>query len=158
MVDKGKRTTDLSHITPRWLIPWISDLHVAVYKLTAGRVGSTLVGRPGLLLRTIGRKSGKPHTVFLPYVPDGETMVVTASFAGSEHHPDWYHNLQANPEVIVRDRDRVFWCTSETITGKERELLWSMLVAGVPVYAEYQERCSREIPLVRLRYSRPYTG
>ena len=85
-------------------------------------------------------------------------MVVTASCAGSEHHPDWYRNLQANPEVITRDRDRVFWCTSETLTGKERERLWSMLVAEVPVYAEYQERCSREIPLVRLRYSRPYTG
>ena len=75
-MDRGKRTTDLSHITPRWLIPWISALHVAIYKLTAGRVGSTLIGRPGVLLRTIGRKSGKPHTVFLPYIPDGGTMVL----------------------------------------------------------------------------------
>ena len=158
MVDKGKRITDLSHITPRWLIPWISALHVAIYKLTAGRIGSTLIGRPGILVRTIGRKSGRPHTVFLPYLADGNTMVVTASFAGSENHPDWYHNLQANPEVVVRDRDRVFWCHTETIKGAERAKLWNMLASEIPVYGEYQERCEREIPLLRLSYSRPYTG
>ncbi len=29
------------------MIPWISRTHVALYKLTSGRVGSKLAGKPG---------------------------------------------------------------------------------------------------------------
>ena len=143
---------------PDWLIPWISRTHVVLYKLTTGKIGSHADGMPCILLRTIGRRSGKPHTVCLSYLPDGDSMVVVGSFGGAEFNPAWYHNLQANPEVIVRDRERVFWATAETLTGEEREALWETRIASAPRYARYQERTDREIPLVRLSYSRPYTG
>ncbi len=143
---------------PQWLIPWISRTHIAIYKLTAGKIGSHLIGMPCIVLRTIGRRSGKPHTVCLTYLPDGDTMVVVGSFGGAAAHPAWYHNLVANPEVIVRDRDRVFWATAETVTGPERATLWDARVASAARYGGYQERTDRQIPLVRLSYSRPYTG
>ena len=79
---------------PGWLIPWISRTHVVLYKLSAGKVGSHVDGMPCIVLRTIGRRSGKPHTVCLSYLPDGDSMVVVGSFGGAEHHPAWYHNLQ----------------------------------------------------------------
>jgi len=103
---------------PDWLIPWLSRTHVVLYKLTTGKIGSHVDGMPCILLRTIGRRSGKPHTVCLSYLPDGDSMVVVGSFGGGEFNPAWYHNLQANPEVIVRDRERVFWATAETLTGE----------------------------------------
>ena len=143
---------------PSWLLPPITKTHVAIYKLTSGHVGANLLGRPTLLLRTIGRRSGKVHTVALPFLTDGDSMIVVASAAGSDKHPAWYHNMNAAPEIIVRNRDQVFWARHETVTGTEREDLWSELVAVEPAYAEYATKTSRPIPVVRLTFSRPYTG
>ena len=105
---------------------------------------------PCILLRTVGRRSGKPHTVCLSYLPDGDSMVVVGSFGGADRHPAWYHNVLANPEVTVQNRGRVFTATAETLTGAEREAVWEARIAGAPRYARYQERTDREIPLVRL--------
>ena len=143
---------------PHWLIPWISRTHVVLYKLSAGKVGGHVAGMPCILLRTIGRRSGKPHTVCLSYLPDGDSMIVVGSYGGGEHHPAWFHNLQANPEAIVRDRERVFWATAETLGGADRDAAWDARIISAPRYAHYQELTDREIPLVRLSYSRPYTG
>ena len=143
---------------PDWLIPWISRAHVVLYKLSTGKLGGHVDGMPCILVRTIGRRSGKPHTVCLSYLPDGDSMVVVGSFGGADQHPAWYPNLRATPEVIVRDRERVVWATAETLTGEERADLWESRTSSAPRYARYQERTVREIPLVRLRYSRPYTG
>ena len=143
---------------PSWLQPYITEVHVAIYKLTSGHIGASTLGRPTLLLRTIGRRSGKVHTVALPFLNDEESMVVVASSGGAPKHPAWYHNMMAAQEVIVRDRDQVFWARHETVTGAEREELWQQLVAVEPSYAEYARKTRREIPVVRLTYSRPYTG
>ncbi len=150
--------TSLSDWTPPgWLIPWISRSHVAVYKLTRGKVGNQVDGMPCILLRTIGRRSGKAHTVCLSYMADGDSMIVVGSYGGADQHPAWYHNLRANPEVVVRDRNRVFWADAQTLTGDEHEATWQARVASASRYARYQERTDRKIPLVRLSYSRPYT-
>ena len=135
---------------PHRLIPWISRTHIVLYRLSRGKVGGRVDGMPCILLRTIGRRSGKPHTVCLSYLPDGDSMVVVGSYGGADHHPAWYHNLAANPEVIVQDRERVFAATAETLTGDEREAVWEARVASSPRYTRYQERTDREIPLVRL--------
>ena len=137
---------------PQWLIPWISRIHVVLYRLTRGRVGGRVDGMPCILLRTTGRRSAKPHTVCLSYLPDGDSMVVVGSFGGADHHPAWYHNLVANPEVTVQDRERILPAVAETLTGDEREELWEARIAGAPRYARYQERTDRAIPLVRLSY------
>ncbi len=142
---------------PMWLIPWISKAHVAFYKLTSGKIGSDLAGKPGLLLRTVGRRSGKTHTVCLPYLPDGDSKVVVASFAGADHHPAWFHNLRANPEVVVRDKGEVYWATATVPEGEERAQLWDKVVADAPWYGEYQVKTDRQIPVVRLDYARPYS-
>ena len=133
-----------------WLIPWISRTHIVLYKLTRGRIGGHVDGMPCILLRTVGRRSGKPHTVCLSYLPDRNSMVVVGSFGGADRHPAWYHNLRANPEVIVQDREQVFAAIAETVTGDEREAVWEARIASAARYARYQERTDREIPLVRL--------
>jgi deazaflavin-dependent oxidoreductase (nitroreductase family) len=143
---------------PRWLIPWISRTHVALYKLTSGRVGANLAGKPGILVRTTGARSGKVHTICLPFLPYEGDRVIVASFGGGPKNPAWYHNLRAHPDVVVRDRGRVFWAHATVIEGDDRPAVWDAVVADAPWYATYQTRTTRTIPLIRLRETGPYTG
>src|SRR5688572_24452001 len=54
-----------------------------------------------LLLTTTGAKSGKTRVNPLAFSRDGERYVVIASKGGAPTHPDWYHNVVANPDVTV---------------------------------------------------------
>jgi deazaflavin-dependent oxidoreductase (nitroreductase family) len=143
---------------PRWIIPWISRTHVALYKLTNGRIGSKLAGKPGILVRTIGARTGKVHTVCLPFLPYEGDRIVVASFSGGPKNPAWYHNLRAHPDVVIRDRERVFWAHATVVSDEERPNVWAAVVADAPWYAQYQTRTTRTIPLIRLRETGPYTG
>ena len=62
-------------------------------------------GRPEgsdlVLLTTTGRRSGRQHTTPLMYLAEGDRVYVIASKGGSPSHPDWYHNLVANPTVTL---------------------------------------------------------
>lgn len=161
--DQGSKTQSLAvkaamKTPPRWMIPWITKANVAVYKLTKGKVGSTLAGKPGILVRTIGAKSGQAHTICLPYVADAGDRILVASYGGGPTNPAWYYNLKANPDVVVRDKAQVVWCRAEVVTGAERDSLWEKVVADSPWYGEYAKRTTRTIPLIRLRETGPYTG
>jgi deazaflavin-dependent oxidoreductase (nitroreductase family) len=149
----------LAHKTPpRWSIPWISRTHVALYKLTGGVIGANLAGKPGILVRTIGAKSGKVHTVCLPCVRDGDDRLIVASYAGGPRNPAWYHNLRAHPEIVVRDRRRVFMARAEVVGENDRPRVWQLVVDDAPWYADYQTRTTRLIPVVRLVETGPYLG
>jgi deazaflavin-dependent oxidoreductase (nitroreductase family) len=57
---------------------------------------------PVLELTTVGRRSGRRHSVLLTSpVQDGATLVVVASRGGDDRSPAWFLNLQDNPEVEV---------------------------------------------------------
>ena len=93
-----------------------SDDYVGIF------LGAFNDGRHHLLLRTVGRKSGKEHKVALPTWVDPEgRRVVVASFAGAPGHPSWYLNLSdrtANPEVLCRVQGgRTFWSEPEILEG-----------------------------------------
>lgn len=112
-----------------------------------GRVG----GWPLLLLTTRGRKSGRQRTVVLGYLQDGDAYVVVASFGGSPTHPAWYLNLQADPMASMQLGGTALAIEATTAMGDERARLWNRLVEGFPGYRGYQEKTSREIPVVVLR-------
>ncbi len=112
-------------------------------------VSSTPMGRY-LVLHTTGRRSGQPRQTPLSYTKDGDAFVVIASDGGAPHHPDWYLNLEADPEVEVAVGGRRLPVRAETVTGDERERLWSQAVQSFGGYAGYQSRTGREIPVVRL--------
>jgi deazaflavin-dependent oxidoreductase (nitroreductase family) len=147
---------------PRWLIPRITRIQVWLYERSEGRIGARVAGMNHLLLHTIGRRSGRASTVCLPYWCDAEgRRIVVASYGGAPRHPAWYHNLAdraANPEVLVRDRDRRFWCVAEVAKGSERDDLWDQLVSDRPFYTEYQSSTERTIPLIRLVEARPFAA
>lgn len=117
-------------------------------------------GMHHVVLRTIGRKSGKEHKVALPIWLDPEgRRVVVASFAGAAGHPSWYLNLSdrdANPEVLCRVQGgKQFWSEPEILDGDEYDRVWALLNADRSWYDTYQSKTDRKIPLVRLPETRP---
>lgn len=127
-----------------------SGLHKAVYRLTGGLVGTRLVDNDILLLTTTGHISGKPHTVPLLYLRDGDRLVVIASYGGRSRHPSWYRNLAANPEVEVQIGGERLTMRARTATDGERGSWWPRVVEAYSDYAVYQSRTDRVIPLVFL--------
>ena len=130
-------------------IKWMSRLNTWAYRASGGRIGGKFPGgAPVMLLTTIGRKSGARHTLPLLYLRDGERIVTVASKGGMDHHPLWYRNLVANPEVDVQIASQVQAGRARTANQAEKAALWPKLVAMYPSYADYQARTARNIPVV----------
>jgi len=133
------------------LIRAVSAANTWVYRLSGGRVGGRFRGgAPVLLLTTVGRKSGRPRTAPLLYLQDGENVVIVASKGGMSHHPVWYLNLEADPDVKVQigsDRRRM---RARRASDEEKAKLWPRLVAMYRDYDDYQARTDRNIPVVVL--------
>jgi deazaflavin-dependent oxidoreductase (nitroreductase family) len=130
---------------------FLSTIHTFTYRLTGGRVGRRLVDNDMLLLTTRGRRTGKPHTVPLLYLSDGDNLVVIASWGGRPHHPHWYANLETQPKAIVQVLDRRWGVTAEPMEASERAQWWPRIVGAHDGYAVYQARTDRPIPVIRLR-------
>jgi len=80
-------------------------------------------------------------------VVDGRNYILVASRGGAPTHPQWYHNLKANPEVEIRDQTEVHAMqVREVMDPSERERLWEIAVKTFPPYAEYQTKTQRIIP------------
>ena len=131
-------------------ISLIGDEHVKVYRETNGEQGYLWNGAPILLLTTTGRKSGQARTSALIFGRDGDDLLLVASQGGAPTHPNWYHNLSANPDVEVQVEGDVFPATARTATGDEKARLWSIMTDVWPNYDAYQERTDRAIPVVVL--------
>ena len=130
----------------------LSGIHRAVVKVTGGRLGGNLVGLPSIELTTVGRRSGKPRVSMLTVpVQVGPALVVVASAGGDDRHPSWYLNLVDDPHVRVAVSGGASRpMAARVATPAEREQLWPQVTAALSNYAEYQERTTREIPLVLL--------
>jgi deazaflavin-dependent oxidoreductase (nitroreductase family) len=66
------------------------------------------------------------------YVPDGDRLLVIASNAGAPRHPDWYHNLVANPRVTVEANGETYPATAVITHGAERDRLFKDIAAQYP--------------------------
>jgi deazaflavin-dependent oxidoreductase (nitroreductase family) len=133
------------------LIKAMSAANTWVYRLSGGRIGGRFLrGAPVLLLTTIGRKSGQPRTAPLLYLEDGENLVIVASKGGMSHHPVWYLNLEANPDVEVEIGSARRPMRARRASDEEKSKLWPRLVAMYRDYDDYQARTDRNIPVVIL--------
>ncbi len=128
----------------------ITRTHIALFRRTGGKLGGRFRGSPVLLLTTTGRRSGQLRTMPVLYLGDGNRKVVVASYAGAEHHPAWYHNLLAHPDVTVQAGSSVQQMRAEVADPADRARLWPPLVAMYPAYDDYQSKTERQIPVVVL--------
>ena len=133
----------------RELPQWIAD-HLKQYLETDGREGHIWNGVPTLLLTTTGAKSGKQLQLPLIYGKDGDNYLVVASKGGAPQHPAWYHNLDANPDVAVQVEAEKFKAKARTATAEEKPRLWETMAKIFPNYNEYQQKTTRDIPVVVL--------
>ena len=146
-------------------IPGITRGHVAAMEASVGGEPEevwVMFNMAHLLLRTIGRRSGRVHKVALPYWvdPDGHPIVV-GSYAGAPKHPAWYLNLTdrtANPEVYVMTRRDAFWAEPRVLEGEDYEAIWSQMIPDRPFYEDYQALTERRLPLIQIVKKRPATA
>lgn len=103
-----------------------------------------------LLLTTTGARTGQRRTTPMMFHGDGDRVVVIASNVGAPRHPDWYLNLVANPRVVVEIGDETYDAVATTLSGAERERVWTDLVALYPFFTDHQAKTSRQLPLVAL--------
>jgi deazaflavin-dependent oxidoreductase (nitroreductase family) len=128
---------------------WVAE-HTQKYIETGGEEGYLWNGAPTLLLTTTGRSSGVARTTALIFGRDGERYLLVASQGGADHHPQWYLNLVAHPDVQVQVRADRFQARARTATAEEKSRLWPVMTAVWPAYDEYQRKTTRDIPLVIL--------
>lgn len=126
----------------------MARMNIWLYHKSNGRFGAKVRGAPVCLVTTTGRKSGLARTVPLLYLADGENVVVVASQGGMSKHPEWYLNIVANPKVTVEIGGDARAMLARTADAEARAGLWPRLVAMYSSYDTYQQRTTREIPVV----------
>jgi deazaflavin-dependent oxidoreductase (nitroreductase family) len=120
------------------------------YRANGGKVTGIFAGSPLLLLTTTGARSGQPRVAPLVYTTDNGRLIVIASKGGAPTHPDWFHNLRANPEVTVELGTETFPARATIPESAERKRLFDQMAAQMPGFAEYQRNTTRQIPVVVL--------
>jgi deazaflavin-dependent oxidoreductase (nitroreductase family) len=84
-------------------------------------------------LTTVGRRSGRRHTIEIWFALDGDTLYM---LAGSGESADWVRNLRRTPAVTVRIGDITFDGRARVVTdGREDARARAIVVAKyVPRY------------------------
>lgn len=120
-------------------------------RLTGGRV-SSIYPVPIMLLTTTGAKTGRPRTLPLLYVTDGDRLILIASNYGNTSHPAWYRNLVANPKAeVLAGKKSGTYSAAEITDPVERDRAWDLALDMYAGYGDYEGRAGdRRIPLVRL--------
>jgi F420H(2)-dependent quinone reductase len=118
-----------------------------LYEATNGEQGGELRGMPIIVLTSVGAKTGKLRKTALMRVEHDGVYAVVASLGGSSRNPVWYHNLKANPHVMLQDGPTRLDYTAREVTGDEKTTWWKRAVEAYPDYANYQAKTKRQIPV-----------
>ena len=98
-------------------------------------------------MTTKGVNSGKLRKFALMRVEHEGEYALVASMGGAPQNPSWYHNLVAEPLVMIQDGPEPHDFTTRIVEGDERQRWWDRAVAVFPNYAEYQTKTDRIIPV-----------
>jgi deazaflavin-dependent oxidoreductase (nitroreductase family) len=121
-----------------------------IEQFRAGALTGQFAAFPILLLNTIGAKSRVPRTTPLVCLQDDNRYIIFASKAGAPTNPAWYYNLVANPRASVDLTNESFDVDARIATGHERDRLYEKVAKHFPIYADYQQKTSRLIPVIVL--------
>lgn len=120
------------------------------FRANHGKVGGNFDGAPLLLLHSTGARSGEQRVNPMMYLPDGDRVLVFASKGGADTHPDWYHNLRANPDVTIEVGGETIDVRAEELPRAERDEKYAEHAALFPRFADYERKTDRVIPVVAL--------
>jgi deazaflavin-dependent oxidoreductase (nitroreductase family) len=129
---------------------WNAEV-IAEFRANQGQVQAPYDNPPPMLLvHTIGAKSGKEHIVPMRAMPDGEALYIFGSAHGSARHPDWYYNLVAHPDIIIEKGTETIPVRATEVVGVERDAIFARHAARFSVFADYERKLKRTIPVIRL--------
>jgi deazaflavin-dependent oxidoreductase (nitroreductase family) len=127
-----------------------SRLNVWVYRLSFGLLMNTAMGGyPICLVTYTGHKSGKPRSIPLIHVPQGDDELLVGSQGGLDRDPVWVRSVQAHPDVVVTANGRRRKMRARQLNADEKRDVWPHLCSIYPPYDEYQARTDRDIPVFR---------
>jgi deazaflavin-dependent oxidoreductase (nitroreductase family) len=130
---------------------WVTRAHRFVYHHTGGWVGGWL-GRPMVLMYTIGARTGLPRTIPLQCYPAGdEGVMVLASNNGLAKAPGWYFNLKAHPDIDIRLGRRKLRVHAEELPPDRRAEVWPAMRKSNPAIDRYAATAGRVLPVMLLR-------
>ncbi len=137
-----------------------TGLHMSLYRRSGGKIAGRFAKQPMMLLTTTGRRSGQPRVTPLLCIRDGdppgsggvprERYLAVASFGGDDRDPQWFKNLQANPEATIELGGETIPVRATVATAEEKKALWPKVLAAYKGYASYQRKTERDIPVVIL--------
>ena len=135
---------------------WVRE-QVDTYERTNGREANTLgaTGIPVVIVTSRGAKSGKLRKFALMRVEHDGKYALIASIGGAPSNPGWFHNLVAEPMVMVQDGPEPHDFTTHIAEGDERRQWWDRAVDVFPRYADYEAATDRVIPVF---VASPITG
>jgi deazaflavin-dependent oxidoreductase (nitroreductase family) len=120
------------------------DLKLRNTRFAPSRLG---MHAPLCYLTTTGRSSGTPRTVPLLYVAVGvvESYAVVATNWGTEHHPAWAGNLEADPAAMLEIDGVARPVTARGASEDEAATIWRQFDRIWPGYERYREIAPRDI-------------
>lgn len=121
------------------------------FRETGGKAGGIFEGSPLILVHHTGAKSGKKRIAPLVPLLDGDRIYIFGSKGGADSHPDWYHNLVANPDTVVELGTETFPVKARVLTGAEHDEIYAKQVEVAPQFGDYQRKTARIIPVVELQ-------
>jgi F420H(2)-dependent quinone reductase len=130
---------------------WVRD-QVELYETSGGARGTTLrnTGLPVVIITNRGAKSGKVRKTPVMRVEHDGRYAAVGSQGGAPTHPQWVHNLRADPNVELQDGAHKQRMVARELSGAERDEWWERAVAAYPPYVDYQQRTGRLIPVFLL--------
>ena len=93
----------------------------------AGPFAELLRSRCVLLLTTRGRRSGQPRTTPVSFIPVGDRYIV---FSGWGVGSSWYHNVRANPEVLIQVGRRQMHGTAYLVEDPDQRAAYMRLMSA----------------------------
>ena len=131
----------------------LNDFNTAIveeFRANGGVVGGPFEGGTLLLLHTVGAKSGQPRLSPLAYLTVDQKMLIVGSYAGAPKAPAWVHNLRANPRAHIEVGTDAYDVDVRELPDDDRAATYARIIDVAPVFAEYQAKTSRAIPLFEL--------
>jgi deazaflavin-dependent oxidoreductase (nitroreductase family) len=119
-------------------------------------LGVGVFGDHVLLMTATGAKSGDAITTPLIYGREGDDYIIVASKGGAPQNPNWFGNINANPEVEIEvakvGGTEKFKARARVVDSRpERDRLFKEMSRIWRSYLEYETRTTRLIPVVVIR-------
>ena len=128
----------------------VARTDVVMNRISGGHLNWGMFSIPSATLETVGAKSGQIRRSQVAYFHDNDDVIVIASNFGGTQHPNWFHNLKANPECALGGEE---FTAREVTDADTYQRLFDLAAHYYRGFADYRARTDasgRRIPVLRL--------